>query len=395
MMMDTDFIERRVNELTNKFDLGINQAKTQILSLVDENFDPEKSSSYTKKINGFFEDKKKEFLNEFKTALHEVQTNKDQIADKIDKSFNPDVKTSHLSKLICSIADFENRIKNNFDLKKEGSISHQLKSLIEKNLGAEGDFIKVINRQFSFDNEKSTINLLQKNILREIKELKEELVSIKSAAETEKAVKDKSPMKGAEFEDELLTRLEEFAAVYGDLVEDLTKVSGEIKGCKKGDFNYTIKSLNKTIVIEARNRSNAASPKNLISEMEEAKENRNADFVIYMVASEDQLHKQIADFQVYDRDKLVTHFGLWHVALKVVIALLKLESAELDGIDKHAVEKEIESIQNSINSFRTIKTAANGIKSEAEKILSQSDIIKNQVNDSLTNLQQLLSSDEE
>ncbi len=152
--------------------------------------------------------------------------------------------------------------------------------------------------------------------------------------------------------------------------------------------------MNKTIAIEARNRTSAATPKNLISEMDEAKINRNADFVIYLVALEDQLHKQVADFQIYDRDKLVTHFGLWHVALKVVISLLKLEYAELDGIDKNAVEKEIEVIQNSIKSFRTIKTAVNSIRSEAEKILSQSDNIKNQINDSLTSLQQLLFSDE-
>jgi hypothetical protein len=128
--------------------------------------------------------------------------------------------------------------------------------------------------------------------------------------------------------------------------------------------------------------------------MDEAKTNRNADFVIYLAASEDQLHKQIGDFQIYDNDKLVTHAGLWQVALKVVISLLKLENTELDGIDRNAVEKEIESIQNSIKAFRTIKTAANTVKNEAEKILSNSDQIKNDISDSLTNLEQLLFSNE-
>ncbi len=87
--------------------------------MVDENFDPNKTNSYTKKINQFFDDKKNEFLREFKTTLKEIQTNKDQISDKIDNSFNPDIKTSHLSKLIGSIDEFEKRIKNDFDLKKE------------------------------------------------------------------------------------------------------------------------------------------------------------------------------------------------------------------------------------------------------------------------------------
>ena len=395
MMMDTDFIERRVAEMTNKFNSGVDLAKTQILKLVDENFDPEKSNSYTKKINRFFEDKKSEFLLEFKNTLREIKSNKEQISEEIDKSFNPNIKTSHLSKLLTNIDDFEKRIKNDFDLKKEGSISHQLKTLIEQNLGRNGEFSKVIDKKLSFDNPDSTVNLLQQNILKEIKGVKEELITLKSAAETQNAMKEKSTAKGADFEDQLLSKLEEYASINGDLVDDLTKKAGEVTRCKKGDINYVVKSLNKTIAIEARNRaSSPTTPKNLIAEMEEVKVNRNADFVIYMTASEDQLHKQVGVFQLYDNDKLVTYFSLWQVALKVVISLLKLENAELDGIDKNAVEKEIETIKNSINSFKAVKTAANNIKSEAEKIFSNSDQIKNQIADSLTNLEQLLFSNE-
>src|SRR5690606_427688 len=168
MVMDTDFIEKRVAEMTNKFNLGVDQAKVQLLNLVEENFDPEKSGSYTKKINKFFDEKKNEFMKEFKITLKEVQDNKAQISNEIDKSFNPDIKSSHLSKLISSIEDFENRMKNNFDLKKEGSISHQLKDLIEKNFSDDGNFIKIIDKKLSFDNPDSTVNHLQKNILNEL-----------------------------------------------------------------------------------------------------------------------------------------------------------------------------------------------------------------------------------
>src|SRR5690606_17123769 len=337
MVMDTDFIEKRVAEMTNKFNLGVDQAKVQLLNLVEENFDPEKSGSYTKKINKFFDEKKNEFMKEFKITLKEVQDNKAQISNEIDKSFNPDIKSSHLSKLISSIDDFENRMKNSFDLKKEGSISHQLKNLIEKNFSDDGNFIKVIDKKLSFDNPDSTVNLLQKNILNELKELKNEFIAIKTAAETEKIMKEKSPAKGMDFEDQLISMLEEYASINGDVVDDLTKNAGNIKGCKKGDINYTIKSINKVIAIEAKNRADNAPPKKILSGMEEIKINRSADFVIYLTANPEQLHKQISDFQIYDDDKLVTHFGLWHVALKVVISILKLENSELDGIDKNAV----------------------------------------------------------
>src|SRR5690606_6153224 len=125
------------------------------------------------------------------------------------------------------------------------------------------------------------------------KALKSEFMSIKTASETEKIMKEKSPAKGIDFEDQLLSMLEEYASINGDLVEDLTKSSGYIKGCKKGDINYTIKSTNKVIAIEAKNRTDSATPVKIISDMEAAKINRNADFVIYLTASPEQLHKQI------------------------------------------------------------------------------------------------------
>lgn len=103
------------------------------------------------------------------------------------------------------------------------------------------------------------------------------------------------------------------------------------------------------------------------------------------------MHKQIGQWQEYDNDKIITHFPIWQVALKVAISRLKLDNAEIDGIDKIAFEKEIQSIKSSFKNLKAIKSAASNIINEANKISDQADDIKNQISDSLTNLNQLVS----
>jgi len=201
---------------------------------------------------------------------------------------------------------------------------------------------------------------------------------------------DKAPQKGFDFEDQLLMQLESFASVNGDIVEDLTKSTGSTLKSKKGDFNYRVNSLKKVIAIEAKNRDTIATPATLVKEMELTKSNRNADYVIYITANENQLHKQIGQWQEYDNDKMVTHLGLWQVALKVAIARMKLENAEIEGVDRNAFEQEVQAISTAIKNMKVIKSASVNIISEANKISAQAEEIKNQITISLTNLNQLV-----
>ncbi len=386
MVMDTDYIDLKVKSMTDNFSDGVDNVKDKILSLVDTNFDPAKTGSYTNKINEFFDQKKEEFIKIVQNSLNQVA----DVKKRLDDNFNPEMTTSHLHKVIEAVSNFEKEIEQKFDMKIDGSISNQLQKMISDNFGSDGVLMKAIEKKLSFDNPESTVQLLQSNILKEIRELKDQLLSAKSASEAEEAAAQKSIQKGYDFEDLLFEKLEEFASINGDIVEDVSKVAGDVSRSKKGDFNYKIKSLNKTIAIEAKNRKAPATPTSLISSMDETKTNRKADYVIHFAENESQLHKQIGLFQEYDNDKLVTHFGLWEIAIKVAISRVRLENAEIEGIDRLAYEQEINNIFASLKTFKSIKTSVNNILKEANKITAQSDQINNEISSAINSLNNLI-----
>lgn len=391
MVMDTDYVNLQIKKMTDNFLSGVEESKDEILSLVQQNFDPSKSDSYTHQINQFFQQNKNSFVQSVQQSLGDLSKSKELLAKSLNDSLNPDLKSSHMSKVVGAFSDFESKLVQLFDLTKQNSITSQFKTLLENNLGANGQFLKLVDKKFSFDNPDSTISQMQKSIKEELTKISEQIASIKTAAETSKAIIDKTPIKGFSFEEQLSLHLESFASVNGDIVEDLSRTSGSTLKSKKGDFIYTVSSLKKVIAIEAKNRDTVATPSTLIKEMNLTKSNRNADYVIYITANEDQLHKQVGQWQEYGDDKIVTHLGLWQVALKVAVARMKLESVEIENIDRIAFEKEVKSISESLKNIKTIKTASTNIINEANKISSQAEEIKNQITNSLTNLNQLVS----
>jgi len=251
--------------------------------------------------------------------------------------------------------------------------------------------VKSIDKRLSFDNPESTIAVLQSSILHKLEEIKLELAAGKAAAETERAAISKSPQKGFDFEDFLYDNLQEFAQQRGDMVENVSKSTGEAGRSMKGDFIYFARSLNKKIAIEAKNRQRPETPMVMLQALDQTKINRNADMAIFIAASEEQLHKQIGMFQEYPPDKIITHLGLWEVALKIALTRLTLEKTDIQGVDRQAVEAEINSIKSALNAFKSLKTSANNIIKEAEKIVQSSDSIKKDIAASVEKLGELIS----
>lgn len=390
MMMDTDFVNLRVKNMMDEFNTSMDFTKSEILTLVQQNFDPSKSDSYSDKLNQFFSKIKQELSENIQSATKELNQSKDLIKKSIDDSLNPDLSTSYLSKVSQTIGNFKSELDKSFDFGVEGSIANQLKSMLDINFGDDGKIIKAVEKKLSFDNPESTFNVLQSNITRQLNEIKQEIELIKNADQLQKEANKKSTQKGYEFESKVLDYLENYAAENGDIVVDLTTKAGTTISSKKGDFNYIVRSINKIISIEARDRETISTPAALIKELDQTKENRDADFTIYLVANEDQLHKQVGIYQEYDGDKIVTHFGLLRIALKVAISKMLITRESINEIDKASVEKEISKIETTLKKFSGLKSAATNIRNEADKITTKAEEIKLDVVSSLENLNHLL-----
>ena len=387
--MDTGYFDKEIVKMTSGFQEGLRQVKTELLELVESKFDPDKQNSYTDKFNKIFGHALEEFEKSREASIRELKNGKQLIADKIDESFNPELRTSHLGKLLDFVEKFREKINRDFDQEIDGSILNQMKQMIQKKLGDNGELVKLIDSRLSLNNPNSAIKTLYDDFMKKLEEIKVELAATKSASEAEQAVLEKSPQKGFQFQDIVLEKLEQVAKQNGDFVEDLSNQAGDVAHAKTGDFVYTVTALKKRIAIEAKN-TKMKSLKQTIEMLEKTRENRNADFVILLHAEEDQLHNQVGTFQEYDFDKVITHFTFFEVALKIAISRLMLDNNMLDGIDRNTVEKELESINNSLKSMRTMKTAANTILREAQKIANKSDEIKTEIANSIANLSDLL-----
>lgn len=394
MAVDTDYFDKRVSDMTVEFEKGLETVKSDLLATIAQKFDPSKSDSYTDKIQKFFDETKAEFAKQIQDSLLELSNGKKAICDKINASFDPDLKTSHISRFMESVDKLHITIRNDFDLNKAGSITHQMKELIKETLGENGELAKSIDHRLSFDNPNSTIAILQQNLVKKLDEIKTELAASRSAVEAEKAALEKSTQKGLSFEDVLLERLEILTRQHSAVVEKTARRVGEIQNCTKGDFVITLPAIQKRIVVEAKNGSLTSLPK-LINEMSQSKVNRNADYVICIYADEVQLNTQVGIFQEYPPDKIVTYSGLSEVALKMAISRLIMTTEIVEGIDKAAVEKEIDAIKFSLKSLSSIKSAANNILKQANTILSKADETKSEICCSLEALSELLCASDE
>ncbi|KAA3613607.1 MAG: hypothetical protein D8M58_17145 [Calditrichaeota bacterium] len=385
MVMDTDFIESRVKDMTHGFQSQMQLIQKEMIQEVDKNFDPAQKESYTARMNRFFQEKSREFNEAAEKAIGELINQNKLVKEKIQGSLDPDIKSSYLGQLIDFVDTFKGDIEKRFDVKQAGSLTHDLKKMLVDQFGKDGELLQSVEKRFSLDSSDSFAS----QVFKKLEDIKQEVKATKSAAEAEELIIQSTPKKGFAFEDVLENTLEDLAATRGDIVENLSTTAGDVTRSKKGDFNYTISSIGKKIAIEAKSKAMPAL-KNVLVDIKLTKENRNADYVIYLTEHEDQLHKQVGLFQEYDDDKLITHFGLLEIALKVAVSRLILENNEIDGIDRSEVENEINAIINSIKSFRSIKTAANNIHKEADKILSQSTIINDEVSAAVANLNTII-----
>src|SRR3989344_5521101 len=138
----------------------------------------------------------------------------------------------------------------------------------------------------------SPIKKLKEEIFNKIQELRDELIKDKARGE----LIDKTSLKGGIFEDVVLEAVEDFCSEYEDKVAPVGEISG--KRNKIGDITIDINGdENRRIIIECKD-SSSYSYKKTIDEINDAIENRNAKFGIFLFKSQDQVPSAIAPVKI-------------------------------------------------------------------------------------------------
>src|SRR3989344_1626414 len=199
---------------------------------------------------------------EFKELMKNSQTQSKDIKDMIEKTLDVNNNSSSLGKMRVLFEDY-------FD-KRKGKISDLLSP---------------------FEDD-SPIKKLKEEIFKKIQELRDELIKDKARGE----LIDKTSLKGGIFEDVVLEAVEDFCSEYEDKVAPVGEISG--KRNKIGDITIDINGdENRRIIIECKD-SSSYSYKKTIDEINDAIENRNAKFGIFLFKSQDQVPSAIAPVKI-------------------------------------------------------------------------------------------------
>jgi len=204
-----------------------------------------------------------------------VEKGFNSLVNSFNKMFDPDIKTSHLGKLLSLLGEYFDR-------------------------GG------VLERLFDPADENKPLGRIRKEIREGLQELRDLLKKEKGKQEAIEL----SPQKGYAFEDICEEILSELVSKYmGDELHRTATEIGEISDSKKGDFVITLgDERNKRIVLETKDVGSITQPV-IITSLEEAMENRSAQYGIFVAKYREALPKKVGWFNEYRGNMLVCALG--------------------------------------------------------------------------------------
>jgi hypothetical protein len=281
-------------------------------------------------------------------------------------------------------------------------VSTEMQKELRSELLAEGDanpLAKFHQRQMELARATAEAHTKQlQNVVDKLEATRLEVERLR--AEREKieeldAEREKGTAKGRTFEELVAEALDEIARAQGD---DCDAV-GDFKEAtrKTGDVVVGIDACHGPargrIVFEAKN-SKLSRPEAL-RELDGAREERNADFAVLVVAAEDKIPARMLPLREYNGDKMVVTYdpdegplGL-QVAYALARARVLLRRADGEGIDSEAVRAASERALQELGEVQRIKQQLTASKTSIDKAADIVDGMAGAVKAQLAEIQAL------
>src|ERR671935_568723 len=211
--------------------------------------------------------------------------------------------------------------------------------------------------------------------------LREEVVKLR--AERDKleevaAEAQRGTAKGRSYEEEVAAAIDALALPLGDdceAVGDLKEATG-----KKGDVVVAIGAgqgpAQGRIVFEAKN-SRLSRPE-AVRQLDDARRERNADYAVLVVPSEDKVPARMHALREYNGDKLIVAYDVDEgpLALQVAYSLARarvlMARGDGEGIDGAAVSDTVERAVGELENVRRVRQQLTGAKTQIDRA---SDIV--------------------
>jgi Uncharacterized protein conserved in bacteria (DUF2130) len=189
---------------------------------------------------------------------------------------------------------------------------------------------------------------------------------------------DRGTAKGRSYEEEVAVAIDALALPLGDDCEAVGDVK-EATG-KKGDVVVAIGAghgpAQGRIVFEAKN-SRLSRPE-AVRQLDDARRERNADYAVLVVPSEDKVPARMHALREYNGDKLIVAYDVDEgpLALQVAYSLARarvlMARGGAEGVDGVAVADWVERAVNELEDVRRVRQQLTGAKTQIDRA---SDIV--------------------
>lgn len=314
---------------------------------------------------------------------------KDQI-DGVVKEFSLDEEDSALSRLVRQVDRAQRTISAEFSLDNEQSaLSRMTKKLDDTNVA--------ITKHLTLDDEESALSVLRRELLNVLKghtetfqKFQTEVQVALAKMQSRKEEAGRSTQHGNEFEAEVFKVVQAEAQRMRDVATPTGTTTGMIKNCKLGDAVVELgpdsAAPGARIVVEAK-EDLGYNLQTALEEIDKARKNREAEVGLFVFSRRtapeglEQLARYGDDVVViWDVDDAGSDLYL-KLGLSVAKALCTRRAAERAGIefDFTTVDQAILEITKQVGLLDEIRTWAETIKSNGDKILDRLRISRDKI----------------
>jgi len=279
----------------------------------------------------------------------------EQIAEKVDEAFGEE--SGHVTKVL----------QRHFSDDSSSAVQNRVRQVVAETMG---QVQQSIVRQFSGTEGHNPLAPFQQNIekavhragarndeqlrsmIETIARLREEVSSLRAEREKQEEVeaeRERGTAKGRTFEEEVAEELDRLATLQGDDCEAV----GDVRGAsgRVGDVVVGIDGCNGPprgrIVFEAKN-SKLSRPRAL-EELDASLRDRDADFAVLVVPSEDKVPAKMRQLREYNGDKMIVTLDpeaegplALELAYSLARARVLMRRSEAEGVDEAAVRATVE-----------------------------------------------------
>ncbi|WP_424005612.1 hypothetical protein ACOZ4I_20325 (plasmid) [Haloarcula salina] len=324
----------------------------------------------------------------FAEMQRDLQEEITRVEDEVEDKFGDD---GHVPQI------FEKHLGQNGNLKQhiEEAFSEDgpFTERLDEELGEDGERIQ---QALDPDTEGTPTYRLKRTLQDQIQDLRDKIEEQATAEQTEEEIRQRTTLKGDDFEDTVEEMLSNLVYNTSNEVEYTGDTIGEISGRKVGDFVITLNDTGQRIVVEAKSDS-GYSQRAIKEELADAVENRDADYGIIVFECESYIPSKVGYFHEFDSERLSVTLketeeddiepGFLRIAYNW--ARTRAVQGYVDSgtaFDPEAIQNAVSEVSDSIDRFSTIRKKTTSIRKTANQIDEELEEIEGEVKSELADI---------